>query len=238
MAVFPELALAVLLGRGILPTAGTGGAQAAREPATAEFAVRWGSSEGGFSSAREVLAFLGAPETKGEAYEVRYFDLAPPEGAPTDATTIVRRRSRVGGKTDIRLKYRMKAPLPGKWACPAGAPFVQSEEVDISFGGAGPPGRVYSYSCTLAATEPPAFLAAVPKRCASRMVRYAFQGFKIEEWTLPGGDVQLEVSQAGKNTRGELEDFERFVGRLRERGIRPTDRSKTELGSRCPGDGP
>ncbi len=236
--MFAELALAAVLTPGFLPAAGLGGVPTAPEPASAEFAVRWRSSEGGLASAREVLAFLGAPETKGAVYEVRYFDLPEPAGAPADSTAILRRRSRVGGKADIRLKYRRKLPLPGKWACPAGAPFVQSEEVDVSFGGVGPPGRVYSYSCTLAAREPPAFLAAVPKRCASRMVRYAFQGFKIEEWTLPGGDVQLEVSRSGKNTRGELENFERFVAKLRERGIQPSDRSKTELGSQCPEGGP
>ena len=203
-------------------------------PAMAEYAVRWDPARGGLASIEDVLGFFGAPETKGETYEVRYFDLPRPAGAPTDATVILRRRRKAGGASEIRLKYRTAKPLARGWSCPAGGGFRPSEEVDVTVVGSGPPGRFYAYSCTLSAEEPPAFLAAAPKRCASRMSRYVFRGFKIEEWILPGGAAELEVSRRAPNDDGELARFERLVSRLRERGVRPSDRSKTELGSDCP----
>jgi hypothetical protein len=208
-------------------------ASVGREPADAEYAVRWDPSEGGFANAEEVLDFLGAPKVRGETYEVQYFDLPPPENAPPGSTVILRRRRKAGGGSEIRLKYRREAPLAGNWGCPGGRGFEPREEVDFSFTGSGEPGRVYSYSCTLKAGEPPELLAAIPKKCVSRIARYVFGGFKIEEWTLPGGGMQLEVSRSAANTAGEFARFERFVSKLLERGIRPSPRSKTELGSQC-----
>jgi hypothetical protein len=35
------------------------------------------------------------------------------------------------------------------------------------------------------------------------------------------------------NTAEELSSFERLVSRLLERGVKPSDRSKTEAGSEC-----
>jgi hypothetical protein len=204
------------------------------EPARAEYAVRWDPSEGGFSNAQEVLAFLDAPKTAGQAFEVRYFDLAPPVNAPPNSITILRQRSRAAGKTEFRLKYRRAQPLGDKWECPNDAPYEKTEEVDVSFVGTERPRRVYSYSCTLTAELPPASLGAVPKKCASRMVRYHFGGFKIEEWTLPGGNVKVEISHAARNSSDEVVKFAEFVSKLRGRGVKPSDQSKTELGSRCP----
>lgn len=204
------------------------------EPARAEYAVRWDPSEGGFSNAQEVLAFLNAPQKAGEAFEVRYFDLPLPASAPPNSTTILRQRSRAAGKTEIRLKYRRAQPLADKWECPNDAPYEKNEEVDVSFVGTERPSRVYSYSCTLTAELPPASLGAVPKKCTSRMVRYHFDGLKIEEWTLPGGNVKVEVSHAAQNSSNEVAKFAEFVSKLRERGVKPSDQSKTELGSRCP----
>lgn len=204
------------------------------EPARAEYAVRWDPAEGGFANAHEVLAFLGAPQKTGEAFEVRYFDLEPPASAPPDSTTILRKRVKLGGKTEIRLKYRRTWPPGEKWECPNDAPYEKGEEVDFSFVGTGMPRRVYSYSCTLTAQEPPPSLNAVPKKCSSRMIRYQFDGYKVEEWTLPGGNVKVEVSHSAKNTPAELAKFAEFVSKLRDRGVKPSDQSKTELGSHCP----
>ena len=235
--------LAVFIGQtacgGSQPPATAGsGESGAREPARAEYAVRWDPSEGGLASAREVLAFLGSsPETAPSVFEVRYFDLPTPSGAPPDATAILRRRRREDGKTEVRLKYRRKVPLGDDWACPAGSPFERKAEVDVSFtGGASPPKRVYSYSCTLDAGDPPPLLAAVPKKCAARMARYEADGWKVEAWTFSDGKGHLEISRSGRNNAEELSRFERLVSRLRERGVKPSDRSKTEAGSECAGE--
>lgn len=140
----------------------------------------------------------------------------------------------MGGKTEIRLKYRRTQPLGEKWECPNDGPYEKNAEADVSFVGAGMLNRVYSYSCTLSAQQPPASLHAVPKKCVSQMVRYQFKGFKIEEWTLPGGKVIVELSHTAQNTSDKLAKFAEFVSKLRERGVKPSDQSKTELGSRCP----
>jgi hypothetical protein len=235
-------AIAALLALGVAGTAcrqpsprfAAGRAESgAREPARAEFAVRWDPSEGGLASAEEVLAFLGAPRSSPSVFAVRYFDLPPPADAPPDSTAILRWRRSETGQSEIRLKYRRRAPLGKDWGCPAGSPFERKEEVDVSFTAAGPPMRVYAYSCTLAAGEPPASLDAVPKKCASRMARYEVEGFKVEEWTFSGGKVQVEVSRSAPNTAEELSSFERFVSKLLKRGVKPSDRSKTEAGSEC-----
>lgn len=224
-----ELVLAAFLESGVPATESN-----APEPARAEYAVRWDPSEGGLPDARAVLDFLGAPQTPGEVFEVRYFDLPRPDGAPSDSTVILRQRRKVGGKAELRLKYRRDRPLAGPWQCPAGSPYEKKEEVDVSVAGPGESSRVYSYSCDLASGDPPRSLSAVPKRCASRVVRYAFGGLKIEDWTLPRGNKQLEVSRSGPNKPEELQRFEQLVLRLREKGVRPSSRSKTELGSQCP----
>ena len=225
------LALVALLAR-------QASAAAPPEPRKAEYAVRWNPAQGGLETAVEVVAFLGSARPAGETYEVRYFDLPLPSGAPVGATAIMRRRASAAGGAQIRLKYRRARPLDAAWSCPAG-PFRRSEEVDIGFGGGGTPSRVYSYSCTLEAAEPPAGLAAVAKPCSSRMMRYALggradEGYKVEEWTLPDGGVRLEVSRSAPNSVDELTRFVELVERLRARGVRPLDESKTELGSRCP----
>jgi len=207
------------------------------EPARAEYAVRWDPSEGGLRDAKALLAFLGALGVTGEVYEVRYFDLPRPDGAPADSTVILRQRRKGGAEAELRLKYRRDRPLAGPWQCPAGSPFQKKEEVDVFVAGTGDSSRVYSYSCDLASEEPPRSLSAVPKECASRVVRYSHDGLKIEEWTLPGGRRQLEVSRSATNSREELRRFEQLVSRLREKGIQPISRSKTELGSQCPEEG-
>ena len=93
---------------------------------------------------------------------------------------------------------------------------------------------MYAYSCTLAAKAPPSFLGATPKPCAARMIRYKNGDDKIEEWTLPGGGVRLEVSRTTSGKPKQEAKFRELVERLRARGVKPLDESKTELGSRCP----
>ena len=219
----------LLLAAALLPAAGLGAA----EPGRAEYAVRWDPAGGGPASVAELLSFLGASKTEGRRYEVRYFDFPAPAGAPAGATPILRQRVAEDGEAEIRLKYRSPQPLPAAWACPDGARFQKSEETDVTFAASGP-SRSFAYSCSLDAPSPPAFLAAAPKPCSARMVRYEHGGDKIEEWTLPGGAVRLEVSRTGPNDAKHATKFGRLVDRLRARGVKPLDESKTELGSRCP----
>ena len=221
---------ALLLAAALVPAAGLADA----EPGRAEYAVRWDPSQGGPADVRELLAFLGASEGGGRAYEVRYFDLPRPVGAPAGATPILRLRTADDGDAEVRLKYRTEQPLEGRWGCPDGARFEKSEEVDVTFAASAMPVRMYAYSCTLDAKAPPALLGATPKSCAAHMVRYKHGGDKIEEWTLPGGAIRLEVSRAVSNDAKHEAKFGRLVDRLRARGVKPLDESKTELGSRCP----
>ena len=206
----------------------------AGEPERVEYAVRWDPAQGGPASVRELLSFLGAPEDDGRAYEVRYFDFPPPASAPPGATPILRLRTPDHGKAEVRLKYRTDQALKQPWACPDGARFKKSEELDVVFGSASNPARSFAYSCTLVSAAPPAFFAATPKPCAARMVRYENDGDKIEEWTLPGGAVRLEVSRSASSDAKHESRFGKLVERLRARGVKPLDESKTELGSRCP----
>ena len=207
---------------------------AAPEPKGAEYAVRWDPSRGGPASAEETLAFLGSTGAKPVRYDVQYYDLPAPKGAPGGATVVLRRRSAAEGSSEIRLKYRTSSPL-GPWACPDTS-FDAKAQVDVGFG-AGAPSRIYSYSCVLSAREPPADLHAAPKKCACRMVRYDDTrgvGYKVEAWTIPDGSTRLEISRSTSNSVDELARFTQLVERLVQRGARPLEESKTELGSRCP----
>jgi len=214
-------------------------ATTAEEPRKAEYAVRWNPAEGGLKTADAVLDLLGSPGARGNAWEIRYFDLPRPGSAPPGSAVILRRRAGAGGDVEIRLKYRSAHPLAGGWSCPAGIAFRRESQVDVGFGRADAPSRVYSYSCKLAARQPPAPLRATPRPCASRMVRFEAgspkaDGYKVEEWTLPDGTVRLEISRTASNSVDELARFADLVGRLRARGVAPLDESKTELGGRCP----
>jgi len=206
---------------------------ASPEPKKAEFAVRWDPARGGPASAAEALALLGAPDTPAAPYEVQFYDLPPPNGAPRSAVVILRRRTGADGSTEIRLKYRTSAPLLS-WACPDPS-YEAKAQVDVGFG-ADAPSRVNSYSCVLSAPRPPEDLNAVPKNCVSQMVRYDATrtvGDKVEFWTLPDGSTRLEISRTAANSVDELARFTHLVERLVARGVRPLGESKTELGSRC-----
>ena len=204
------------------------------EPKNAEYAVRWDPARGGPANAAETLAFLGARDVVPDSYEIQYYDLPAPRGAPEGATVILRRRTAADGSTAIRLKYRSSSPL-ASWACPDPS-FQSKAQVDVGFG-PDAPSRIDSYSCDLAAPHPPASMRAVPKKCVSQMTRHdatGTVGYKVELWTLPDGSKRMEVSRTAANSVDELARFTHLVETLVARGVRPVAESKTELGSRCP----
>ena len=206
----------------------------APEPKNAEYAVRWDPARGGPANAAETLAFLGARDVAPDPYEIQYYDLSAPQGAPPGAAVILRRRTAADGSAEIRLKYRSSSPL-SSWACPDPS-FQSKAQVDVGFG-PDAPSRVDSYSCDLSAPKPPESLGAVPKKCMSHMTRHDATktvGYKVELWTLPDGSQRLEVSRTAENSVDELARFTHLVETLVARGARPVAESKTELGSRCP----
>ena len=208
----------------------------AEEPPRAEYAARWDPARGGPRTAEEAASVLGTPAGTRRSCEVLYYDVPALRSSPAGAAVILRRRSCDDGKAEIRLKFRSAHPLE-RPACPAGVSFHEESEVDVGFG-EGSPSRTYAFACTLPAAEPPAFLHAVPKPCASRMTRSEARGhgapWKIEDWTLPDGSRRLEISRSSANDVDALAAFEAVVERLRVNGARLLDESKTELGSRCP----
>jgi hypothetical protein len=210
------------------------GAAAPPPPMSAEFAFRWNPADGGPKTPEEVLTALGEPTPSAEKYRVRYYDLEAPASAPEGARAILRERTKSHGKTQFRLKYRLPQPLAGAWRCPDGEGFEPEEEVDVSVGAEGKVSRVYSYACTVKSPVAPRSLKAVPKRCWADMRRYSSGDYKVEDWAMPGGGQILEVSMPGTDTAEDLEKFRQAVAKLVERGARPADRSKTELGSACP----
>ena len=198
----------------------------------AEYAIRWNPRDGGPQNAVEVLQWQGKKPKAPVHYSVRYFDLPRPASAPEDASIILRQRSKLGGKTQIRLKYRRPEPLASEWGCPSDE-YEQSSEIDVTWLGQGQKTSV-SYSCTLKAESPPAELAARPKPCMAKMTRYEVGELKVEEWQLAGGEVLLELSRQEQDSPSGRQRFQGIVDQLLARGVRPADRRKTELGSECP----
>ena len=197
----------------------------------AEYAIRWVSREGGPSTAMDVLQWLGKSSKSPERYTVRYYDLPRPPSAPEGAGVILRQRAKQGGKTQIRLKYRLEKPLRSRWECPSDD-FERSSELDVTWLELGQKVS-YSYACTLKEETPPPALKATPKSCLAQMTRYEADGFKIEEWLLPDGQRLLEISRNAEDSVSKRQSFQSLVDQLMARGVRPADRSKTELGSDC-----
>lgn len=211
--------------------------QPAAEPERAEYAMRWDVEEGGPRTAKKALKVLGKEAEEPENYKIRYFDFTPPEDAPAGFTPILRKR-KSGGKHELTFKYRGDHSLPS-WRCPvSSAPDESKGEVDVSILADGRTKRSYSYSCTVESKkgpiDPPEDLEARPKDCANRMKRLRAGKLKVEEWDLPGGITLVEVSRNGANTQADLESFQReIVDKLIAAGVKPSDRSKTEIGSDC-----
>ena len=197
-----------------------------------EYAIRWNPRDGGPQTAAEVLKSLGKKPKAAVNYSVRYFDLPRPASAPEGTSVILRQRSKSGGKTQIRLKYRRPEPLTSEWECPADE-FEKSSERDVTWLGQGQK-TSFSYSCSLKAESPPAELAARPKPCVAQMTRYEADGWKVEEWRLAGGQTLLELSRQEQDGPAGRVRFQGLVDQLLASGVRPFDRSKTELGSECP----
>ena len=204
------------------------------EPDRAEYAVRWEAADGGPKTAQEVMATLKKASTSAETYVVQYFDFTPPE-VPAGSKPILRRRTKESGKPKLTFKYRSDQPLAA-WTCPLPYPVEKQEEVDVSFGAAKAVKRAFSYSCDKKdAADPPAELRATPEACASTMTRLESDNLKVEEWRMPGNALMIEVSQKGPNSKKALKAFrQHVVAPLLKAGIKPSDRSKTEIGSRCP----
>jgi hypothetical protein len=196
-----------------------------------EYAIRWDSREGGPGTAIDVLQWLGTSSKSAERYTVRYYDLPRPPSAPEGAAVILRQRAKQGGKTQIRLKYRLERPLNSGWECPSDD-FEKSSELDVTWLELGQKVS-YSYACTMKEEAPPAALKATPKPCVAEMNRYEADGFKIEEWLLPDGQRLLEISRNAEDGVSKRQSFQVLVDQLIARGVSPADRSKTELGSDC-----
>ena len=66
------------------------------------------------------------------------------------------------------------------------------------------------------------------------MTRLKTNSLKVEEWYLPGDVVMVEVSRNASPSDSDLESFQRdVVTKLLSAGVKPSDLSKTELGSSC-----
>ena len=176
--------------------------------------------------------------TDSDDYEVQYFDFTPPKDAPNDFTSILRQRKKGKKKYQLMFKYRGDHALVN-WKCPISATPAESKiEVDISILGPSESRRVYSHSCSVESengpVKPPQVLAAKPKTCTNKMTRLKAGALKVEEWHLPGDVTMVEVSRNASTSQSDLDSFRRdVVEKLLSVGVKPSDRSKTELGSSC-----
>jgi hypothetical protein len=213
------------------------GVSSASELKAAEYAIRWDTVEGGPKTVGEVLEVLGKDADDTDKYTIQYFELKAPEDAPEGFKAILRQRQKKN-KYELTFKYRGDRAL-SSWTCPlAEEPAESKAEVDVSVVG-DEIKRAFSYSCTIESVglpiPPPEALGAVPKLCTSKMTRTKAGKLKVEEWALPGGVTMIEVSKNGEVTDDDPEGFrKKVVEKLVDKGIKPSDRSKTELGGTCP----
>jgi hypothetical protein len=208
----------------------------------AEYAIRWNPADGGPKTVEETLEALADTSLNGlQTYTVQYFEVrTPPSDAPQGATTILRGRS-TGTKYELALKYRSVDPLS---VSTCGLPGVDRSkyEVDVSLGGrSSSVTRFYSFSCQAASVAgpiaPPVELEARPSPCVSRVTRRNTRRTRsrIEEWRLQDGGVELEVSREGTDSEADLAAFKGEVADpLLAKGIKPSPRTKSEIGSTCP----
>jgi hypothetical protein len=209
------------------------------EPDKAEYALRWNVNEGGPKTAKETLDVLHQHQEDADNYEVQYFAFTPPKDTPKGVTSILRQRKKGKKKYELTFKYRSEHSL-ASLGCPlAESPDESKYEVDISIVGQRESKRVYAWSCTIErendpVTPPPA-LAAQPMGCTSKMTRLKTNTLKVEEWHLPGDVVMVEVSRNASPSEADLASFQQdVVTVLLHAGVKPSDRSKTEIGSSCP----
>jgi len=207
--------------------------------ADAEYAIRWNPTEGGPKTSAAVLEALGDKSSDDDGYEIQYFDLVPPSDAPPEASAILRQRVKNGKKHELTFKYRSAKSLDAP-TCPLAAPTETKNEVDVSLTASGEPKRAFSYSCTLESKAgppaPPAALQARPRPCTSKMRRQKAVRLdaKVEEWHVAPDGLMFEVSRNGSDTPQDLAAFKSDIADVLMRaGVKPSDRSKTELGSAC-----
>lgn len=210
-------------------------------PVGAEFAVRWNSSDGGPARATDALAALGAATEDSAQFRIQYFSISNPPSAPSGFTVIA--RSRQGPKkTELTIKLRGNDPAPNlpslaSWDCGL-ATAEKKDEVDVTIMAGGEIKRAFSRSCTMeskkAAFFPP-MLGATAKGCEALMTRLKVGSIKVEEWVIkPSGARLIEVSRNAPDTKESLDAFNKeVVASLLTQGIRPLDRSKSEVGGEC-----
>jgi len=204
----------------------------------AEYAVRWDIQEGGPKSAKDALEALHLKAEKFEDFVVQYFEFKPPSDTPNGFKPILRARTKGNKKHELTFKLRGDRAL-SSWTCPLASPVKPKQEVDVSVLGTNQTKRAFSYSCAqeskVGAVDPPAALDAHLASCASQMVRFEVGELKVEEWHLPGDVVLVEVSRGGVDTPADLASFlKEVVEPLVGAGAKPSQSSKTDLGSDCP----
>jgi hypothetical protein len=220
------------------PAQPTAAPNASLEPDKAEYALRWNVKEGGPKTAGETLDVLRQPLKDSDNYEIQYFDFTLPKGTPEGITSILRQRKKGKKKYELTFKYRSAyafEPL----GCPiADIPDESKYELDISILGPRESRRAYARSCTIESendpVQPPQALAVQPMGCTSKMTRLKAGAIKVEEWHLPGDVVMVEVSRNASTRQSDLDSFQQdVVDKLLPIGVKPSYRSKTELGSSC-----
>ena len=208
---------------------------------SAEYAVRWAPKDGGPSDIEATLLTLKKDGKKLKNYQIRYFNAKRPKGAPEGLEPIVRERVEAGDSV-VTWKYRSQSPLPplAKLTCPLRGEAERKSEADVSvISGKLDLRTNHSWSCTatggVGATVPKK-LAAKPIGCSSEMTRResADGELKVERWSISNGAVVMEVSWTADlaNTSTSL-FIKDVVQPLLAAGIRPIDRTKTELGTQC-----
>jgi len=209
---------------------------------TAEFAMRWSPSQGGPATGAAVLGLLNVQHHSSgpDLYDVQYFSVTTPGDAPKGFTVLLRERVKAA-KPETTWKYRGAKRFPAqplkKWNCPLLGADKSKDEMDVSLLAGGSVRRAYSRSCSvkgpISSVVPSAL---VPKAigCAARMTRLEAGDLRVEEWTLSGRRVVLEVSMKGNDTASDLAAFKKDVARkILQAGAKPLDRSKSELGTQC-----
>ena len=207
----------------------------------AEYAIRWSPKDGGPADLKRASALLGV-DGKASQFTIGYFEVVGFAGGPAGFLPILRERTK-GDKADTTWKYRGSDAFPpgasDAWTCPLRKESKRKDEVDVSLLSDASVRRSFSRSCTAGVElkkSLPAGLTARAKGCSSAMQRRESKDgdVTIEEWRMSNGDVLLEVSSKARDDGPALAAFrERFVKPLIAAGIRPQDRSKTEIGTQC-----
>jgi len=221
----------------------------------AEYAVRWYAGKGGPNDLDKVVSDLALTVKKRQRAQVTYLLLTPTSPLPEGQRLIGRERvftpvpgdkssgssGKGGEETEVMIKLRALDARHGEvppWDCPmSGA--KSKQEIDVSWTPSMQT-RAASSSCKVegkSATEAiPVALKPQPDPCSpSSMVRARTkQDITVEQWTLPSGQVVLEVSMSGKDNDKSLETFRRsVVDKLK--GIEPIAEGMTTLAtSSCP----